>query len=496
MKSRKISVLDEIQILEPCRADWETMDGDNSRRFCNQCQRSVFKLSAMTLKQAESLIAAYNGQLCAQIVRRPDGTTVSLDELPPVRLLKRQPWPMATAVITTVLSVGPVLPAAPATKPQAVAAVSIGSPEPRAVSAMPGSAGASIKESQPGAAEAASAQPEAREITVQGRIALPNRTLRTLYDMSEVIVIARVAESTVLQRDGDRILLKTALAVSRTLKGKQHDVVFVLHSTYEGSQSPFEGASDLLVFLKPRHGASRILGGAAGYEVVDSSRAVKTLPPKALEKYADRLTELDSMLRRGRTKAQEVVEWFIRCAEDPATRREGVVDLKDEQNLALLLTASHKERLMNALSLVDEMDDSDIELIKLISRWNEPRLLPFLLTQLRRMEQGAPQIADSIISLVGDILEDETIRELAEAYSDDATYEDLAAKEAGADETEQAEADNEEEPEDPEEEEMAAEDVEPDRPERTPEEALANRRALLRRFIEAVEAKLARGHSS
>jgi hypothetical protein len=151
---------------------------------------------------------------------------------------------------------------------------------------------------------------------------------------------------------------------------------------------------------------------------------------------------------------------------------------------------------MNALQLVDELKQSDIDLINLVSKWNEPRLMPFLVAQLRRMEATAPQIAQSIITIVDEILADEAIGKLAEEYHDNVSYEDLAQEEADAGETaEAAEADDEEEPADPEEEEMTDADAEPERPRRTPELALAARRVMLKRFIEAVEARLARERS-
>jgi hypothetical protein len=320
--------------------------------------------------------------------------------------------------------------------------------------------------------------------------------------------------------------------VSQTLKGKHRDFVHVYHDMYR-YWLEFNDESYSLVFLKQRDPFS--FRQPRGYVFADYSRAVKLPTEKFLEKYVERLTELDAIMQRRRFKPQEIVEWLVRCTEDSDTRREGVAELAaglprsgsmraslgddaghEPQDfvarqaalqlsifdpggsliLAAFLSDGHKDRLMNALQLVDELKQSDIDLINLVSKWNEPRLMPFLVAQLRRMEATAPQIAQSIITIVDEILADEAIGKLAEEYHDNVSYEDLAQEEADAGETaEAAEADDEEEPADPEEEEMTDADAEPERPRRTPELALAARRVMLKRFIEAVEARLARERS-
>ena len=71
--------LDSIRVASPCSADWNAMPGDERVRFCGSCQKNVYDLSAMTRPEAQALIFATEGNLCAQFYRRADGTILTRD---------------------------------------------------------------------------------------------------------------------------------------------------------------------------------------------------------------------------------------------------------------------------------------------------------------------------------------------------------------------------------------------------------------------------------
>jgi hypothetical protein len=73
------SILDGIRIASPCQAGWDAMKGDERARFCSECGKNVYNLSAMTLREASALIAEREGQLCVRLHRRADGTTLTAD---------------------------------------------------------------------------------------------------------------------------------------------------------------------------------------------------------------------------------------------------------------------------------------------------------------------------------------------------------------------------------------------------------------------------------
>lgn len=72
-------LLQIVDVATPCRADWNSMTGDNRSRFCGQCRKHVYNLSAMSADQAVALIREKEGDLCIRLYRRTDGTVLSGD---------------------------------------------------------------------------------------------------------------------------------------------------------------------------------------------------------------------------------------------------------------------------------------------------------------------------------------------------------------------------------------------------------------------------------
>jgi hypothetical protein len=71
--------LDLVSIPTPCGYDWNKMSGDEQTRFCPQCAKHVYNLSAMTREKAEETLTKHEGGLCVRLFRRPDGTVVTHD---------------------------------------------------------------------------------------------------------------------------------------------------------------------------------------------------------------------------------------------------------------------------------------------------------------------------------------------------------------------------------------------------------------------------------
>ncbi len=55
-----------LRVASPCPADWNAMQGDDRVRFCGQCVKNVYNLSAMTHAEAEDLIREKEGKLCVR----------------------------------------------------------------------------------------------------------------------------------------------------------------------------------------------------------------------------------------------------------------------------------------------------------------------------------------------------------------------------------------------------------------------------------------------
>lgn len=55
------------------------MKGDDQVRFCEECRKNVYNLSALPREDAERLIRSRDGALCARLYRRADGTVLTAD---------------------------------------------------------------------------------------------------------------------------------------------------------------------------------------------------------------------------------------------------------------------------------------------------------------------------------------------------------------------------------------------------------------------------------
>ncbi|HLG17508.1 MAG TPA: carboxypeptidase-like regulatory domain-containing protein [Blastocatellia bacterium] len=359
-------------------------------------------------------------------------------------------------------------------------------------------------------------------ITVSGVTAVPVRPLRSLYNETELIIVGRVGASTEVQKEGDASLMRTALRIKSTLKGEpRKPVVYVYHYVYGELRGPFTSGDDVLVFLRPRKPeAGRKPTG--GYEVDDATYGVKKLPEADLSVYVDRIRELADISREEPPNREALVEWLIRCAEEPATRWEGAsellwsveqydnreastgqgeeaesrkpidaertsanpidqpaeIDPSDEgdeglPNFAALLTAAQKERLMTALFNTETLADRDRELMDLAALWEDPRLVSFLLAQLSSVQNDPPILAERMMAIIAHAYGDEAVSALAEEYANNASY-------AGEDEDEEGDAT------------MGGSTVAEESHDRKKEAeaAKAARSEILKRFLQAVQSLL------
>lgn len=71
------TAMNRVRIASPCKADWESMEGDERVRFCQSCRKHVYNFSALTPEAIDELIRAKEGKLCARFYRRRDGTMLT-----------------------------------------------------------------------------------------------------------------------------------------------------------------------------------------------------------------------------------------------------------------------------------------------------------------------------------------------------------------------------------------------------------------------------------
>ena len=74
--------LDVVGVQTPCHERWDAMTGDAQKRFCDQCEKHVHNLSAMTRDQAQALVNANPTGLCIRMVKDAHGRVITADSQP------------------------------------------------------------------------------------------------------------------------------------------------------------------------------------------------------------------------------------------------------------------------------------------------------------------------------------------------------------------------------------------------------------------------------
>jgi hypothetical protein len=326
-------------------------------------------------------------------------------------------------------------------------------------------------------------------------VQLPPQPLRTLYKHSKLVFVARVGATEVLKVEDGMAQVRVALHVTEKVKGEPAQPVHYYYDDYvgeaavggEGGAQPASLAERLherlkqgeryLFFPEPREEGD-------GYVINDERYGLKELPGDDLKVYLERLKELAEIERREPEDKLAVVEWLVRCAEQPATRWEGAYELLEsaeaisrgeaearargeaepiqapageqanaasaeapapdsaaeapaeeitldrfefrytepDPSLAPLLDAAQKQRLADALFASDEPSEGDDVLMQVVKDFDDPRLPAFLLARLHRFEDDAPPAAELWLRTLAASLKNPRLAELAASYTQDATY--------------------------------------------------------------------------
>ena len=97
------SPLNNIKIASPCQADWDTMFGNDRKRFCGECKLNVYNLSGMTQEDAQDLLENSEGRLCVRFYRRADGTVLTQNCPVGWAKVKQRARVFATAVFSMIM---------------------------------------------------------------------------------------------------------------------------------------------------------------------------------------------------------------------------------------------------------------------------------------------------------------------------------------------------------------------------------------------------------
>ena len=92
----------DLTFPEPCDVAWDTMSGDERRRFCGQCSKHVTHLSNMTQRQAKDFLLDNPGE-CVQVDVL--GDDILFEPTPRRSMTFRKGWLRRAAAMGAVLAV-------------------------------------------------------------------------------------------------------------------------------------------------------------------------------------------------------------------------------------------------------------------------------------------------------------------------------------------------------------------------------------------------------
>jgi hypothetical protein len=284
-----------------------------------------------------------------------------------------------------------------------------------------------------------------------GAYPIPPQTLRMLADKSELIVSARVEKITLIKgEDGFNtgIARLNILSIVKGAEGSQSvDVYYAPDVVCPAPPHYKEGATALAFLTRSQDGP--------GYYTVGLSYGSKSLNNREIEVYSARIRELVEIEKQTdpNMRWERLIEWFVRCAEDPTTRWEGAYDLRkyrkmkrieidmeserkkaqDDQEVAVdgdemegrkeelvafttMLTKEQKGRLTAALYRVSSLSNGGMDLIELVELWGDENLVPFMWSYLKASKKDFPWETEGLMRKLATLQKNQEALELAEKF--------------------------------------------------------------------------------
>jgi hypothetical protein len=226
----------------------------------------------------------------------------------------------------------------------------------------------------------------------------PVPTLRELCAGSDAIVVAEVG-----RHDPTESFVE--LSVYEVLKGVVSEYRVRVSTEWHVICPPpprYETGEVVLAFLTRGEGAR--------YRTHRGADGCKSLEPESLRVHTERVREWLAIEGAPLTDVEHrfaEIEWLVKCAEHPATRREGTYELERETELFHpgpvpafgFLKEEQRSRLLDAVFTSSILRHEDLRLLELVAG-DDPRVVPFLVRHLREMATASdllPHEADGVL---------------------------------------------------------------------------------------------------
>jgi len=309
-------------------------------------------------------------------------------------------------------------------------------------------------------------------------------TLLDLYRQSDAVFEARFdrfEEGKIIKQDQDYSVVRVEklFDVSSSLKGSYSKFISLSEDEYRYPTSPepkylvaksggedeqtygLRSGDTVLLFMKYGEDGKSL-------ELTDEDEGLKKLSTADIAVYEKRIRELDSLLSR-EPSASKIVDWMLRCAEEPATQWEETFELVkgferldyqrkqkqsetdttkekpdffDSTTFAKAVTDEQKQKLADILldrqpPQVAENGQAkrtyvrgDRELIDLVKHWGDPRLPAFLLNELKTKDLTDYRRSE-VVQLIADLIGNPRVSGVAEKFN--SSYRDQAMAEQVSD---------------------------------------------------------------
>lgn len=395
--TRRREALDALTTSFQCSVPWESMREEGHRRFCDHCQRPVLDFADLTEREIHAQLQASRGKLCARLTKI-DGRLVTR---PPLQLPAppspppRRASPLAAGLLSALLTAGTARAAAtPEGAAQASTLLLEGS------DAQPTDAPAAKLAFDDHIEVAADAYALEQTIEV-GIIVSTAESLREQFEHSELVVLATVGRTALVEHTGNVGLVATELILDELYRGEGpgRSIQYLHFIDLEDAETPLDRHPDLpqgsvLAFLKGASAEHEALAGTA-FEGASEWSSIKPLEGASLRAYRARLEALMRLEASTDTDGAEerLTAWQVGTAANRHTRAEAVSELPED------LARRHKRRLTAALIDTEGLRTMDMELYRRVRPWNSTAADAWLARQLERepswraTEEGAEPFA-------------------------------------------------------------------------------------------------------
>ncbi len=315
----------------------------------------------------------------------------------------------------------------------------------------------------------------------------PPKTLLSLYLRSDVVVTATVKkekDAEILSDDenGTQFSVKYTLQVSATFKGEKLPVISFYRNDYREKnptseeESRFLGGYGYRGISKPKVGEKYLFFLAKDSETnhlefTDYRSGVRELNEDSSAVYEARLKELNTILNTKKNQLPQISEWLVKCAEEPATRWDGLFDLTrsfsrlsyEESNKepitdaeepivvdkdfdagnysenAKLLTDPQRQRLSGLFFNLVSQTLSQPELLEkdeyfydsntdyfanIVKNWDKPQFANYLFGILQSTNSSNKKQITYLMKHLNQIIDDEQLYSIFEKYDDSLDKED------------------------------------------------------------------------